>query len=415
MTKGLLESRWVVASLALLAGVGMGWVSRDISQPPSVPANVANNAANPQAVGRSQSTSSSFATSEGGAADGGSMFAVKSTNAMKPSVEDTRRAEADGILKNLITEMEKGDKLNYRQLFKTLGQLRDFGPEGVAVIAGYLRSGEDLVVTGAGSSGRSMSLRSLLLNAMGEMPASPELAALNMEIMKGTPLIEEAALAAYNLHRMAPGEYTNAAAARINWLLENMSSNTAVNTSDAMERELRYAAQFASYTGSAETLALLTRQAIADPAMARTITSSLRKFPAETQAATLASMTSSPAASKEVAANSRALTRLDLSNNSVRTSVADLFINQMSDRSREDFLESIVYPDSSSSWRDGGSRWSYFRDQGGGQVESAATKAAKNQGTLQLLDQINSAIRTPVLQQRYEEARQALIAKSGAN
>ncbi|MCE9519695.1 MAG: hypothetical protein K8R87_09105 [Verrucomicrobia bacterium] len=408
MTKGILKSQLLVVSATLLAGIGIGWVSRDISQPHAPPAVVTKNASETNTARRSQSSSLFPETPAGGE----SAFGSISKNTAAPSTEEARRAEANGILKRLIAEMEGGDKIDYRQLFKTLGQLRDFGPAGIAAIADYLRSGEDLVVASPGgpggsrgSTGRSMSLRSMLLNALGDMPPSPELAALNLEVMKGTPLIEEAVLAAYNLQRMAPGEYKNAATERVNWLLENLSSNSAVNNTDAMQRELRYATQFASYTGSAQTLALLSQQVNADPAMARMITSSLRNFPGETQAATLASMTSNPAASKEIASNSRALTRLDLSNNSVRGSVADLFLNQMNDRAREDFLETIARPDQYNG-RDGGSRLSYYREPSGGQQASA--QPAQNQATLQLLDQIGTAIHTPVLQQRYDEARQAL-------
>lgn len=394
----------------MLAGIGIGWMARDISQPAPPPAVIAKNASDPNAVRHAQSSSlfpEAPASSE-------SVIGSNDKNTATPSSEEMRRAEANGVLKRLIAEMEMGDKINYRQLYKTLGQLRDFGSAGIAVIADYLRSGEDLVVANPGgsggprgSSGRTMSLRSLLLNALGDMPPSPELAALNLEVMKGTPLIEEAVLAAYNLQRMAPGEYKNAATQRVNWLLENLSSNPALTSSDALQRELRYATQFASYTGSAQTLALLSQQVNADPAMARMITSSLRNFPGETQAATLASMTSNPAVSMEIAANSRALTRLDLSNNSVRGSVANLFLNQMDDRAREDFLETIARPDQGG-WRDGGSRWSYYRDQGG-QPASSVAQPAQNQATLQLLDQISAAIHTPVLQQRYDEARQALM------
>lgn len=119
-------------------------------------------------------------------------------------------------------------------------------------------------------------------------------------------------------------------------------------------------------------------------------------------------MINNPAASKEVAASSEALTRLDMSNSSVRGSVADLFVNQMDDRAREDFLETIACPDQYN-WRDGGSRRSIFRDQNGGSPASAPAQAAQSQATLQLLSQISAAIHTPVLQQRYDEARQALM------
>ncbi len=282
-------------------------------------------------------------------------------------------------------------------------QLRGMGPEGLQVLRDYFRAGQDVKFPNGGYvivDGRvvqSGSLRASLLNSLGEWQGN-EAIDLAREVLKTTSRMSEASAAIAMLEKKAPGAYRAEAIQVVQQLADKPGEKDmwAMNGGSLVLDTMR---QYKA----AELLPAAEALVKKNPMMATQFIASLDSLPADVRTSALQRLFANEAVTKNMTQNPWALQQLNYSEPVVAQNVAQMFAANTDKRFRESFLQTFASTQMTS-----------YAGGGFGMVAGSATndnstdRVARLQGRLSFLDQIAPHATTPVLQERLQDARDAL-------
>ncbi len=293
-------------------------------------------------------------------------------------------------------------------------QLVGMGPEGLQVLRNYFRAGEDVkfsdsqvLFNGAGMV--AVSLRTALLSALGDSPGAGAVE-ITRDVLRSTSRLDEAAIAVAQLQKAAPGAYREEAIQALQRITEKPGDRNEMMRAGLVLMDAMREFKAAELLPAAE--AYVAKNGWYVPQFA----AALDALPADVRGAALQRMFSSEAVVKNFQQNSWGMQSLNYAEPVVAQNVAQIFASSTDKRFRESFLQGFANTQSA---QVGG--WNPVSGgmvvKGGGTGDASAVRAAKVeklQARAAFLDTIAPQCNTPVLQERLQDARDA-IQKAIAN
>jgi len=281
-------------------------------------------------------------------------------------------------------------------------QLRGMGPEGLQVLRDYFRAGQDVKFPDGGYAivdGRvvqSGSLRVALLNSLADWPGS-EAIDLAREVLKTTSRMSEASAVIAVLEKKAPGTYR----AEAIQVVQQFASKPGEKDMSAMNGGSLVLETMRQYKAT-ELLPAAEALVNKSPMMASQFIASIEALPADVRTSALQRIFSNEAVTKSMAQNPWTLQQLNYSEPVIAQNVAQMFAANSDKRFRESFLQTFANTQMVTYSGSGG------MIVGSATNDNSADRAARLQGRLSFLDQIAPVANTPVLQERLQDARDAL-------
>lgn len=277
-------------------------------------------------------------------------------------------------------------------------QLRAAGPEGFQVLRDYFRAGQDVKFQNGYAivNGRAVqSLRAALLDSLGDWPGNEALD-LTREILRTTSRMSEASIAIGQLEKKSPGVYR----AEAIQALQQIATKPPEKDAWAMGGTALFDAM--KQLKAPELLPAAETEVSKNPWTAPQFIASLDALPADVRAPALQRLFANEAVTKSMAANPWSMQALNYSEPVVAQNVAQLFTANTDKRFRENFLTNFANAQAVNF--SGGSGFT----MGGSVVDNSADRVARLQGRLAFLDTIAPQCATPVLQERLQDARDAI-------
>ncbi len=307
---------------------------------------------------------------------------------------------APEILHEVIGKLKgMGPGRRREEIDSLVKKLRAAGPEGLQVLRDYFRVGQDVKFEGGndydGEYGvRIQSLRTALLNKLGAWPASETLD-FAREILQTTSSLSEAFLAIGQLEKNSPGVYRNEAVQTLQKLAsvpegERTESTPAAPLLNAMKEfkatELLPAAEAA--VGN-------------DPWNAARLIVSLEALPAEARTSALQRLFANDKLTEKMMQDEWGMRLLNYSEPVTVENVARLFTANTDKQVREKFLinfantQFVIF-------------WPNSIGTGDGSADKSPDRVTRLQSRIAFLDLIAPQCNTPVLQERWQNTREAL-------
>ncbi len=285
-------------------------------------------------------------------------------------------------------------------------QLRAMGPEGMLVLRNFFRTGQDVKFADGYtiSNGRAvaaLSLRTALLHALGDW-SGPEAQELRRDVLRSTTRIEEASIAIAQLEKSAPGEYRGEAIQEMLRIAEHPADKSQAMAMGGAFIEAMRQLKAAELLPAAEKF--LAQNSWYAPQFAN----ALDALPADLRSAALQRMFSNQAVVKNLQQNAWSLQSMNYAEPVVAQNVAQIFAASTDKRFRENFLQGLA--NSPAMLQVNGLSFG-----GSGGVASSGTasdsreaRVARLQARAAFLESIAPQCDTPVLQERLQDAREAL-------
>ena len=285
-------------------------------------------------------------------------------------------------------------------------QLRAAGPEGLQVLRDYFRAGQDVkfqngytIVNGV----PVQSLRVALLNLLGDWPGNETLD-LTREILRTTSHLSEASVAISQMEKSAPGVYRAEALQAIQAIQQRAVDSGA---KDPWETGGTVLFDVMRKLKATELLPAAETAVGKNPWAAPQFMASLDALPAEVRAPALQRLFQNEAVAKNLASNPWAMQSLNYSEPVVAQNVAQIFTANTDKRFRENFLATFANTQTVG-FSGGVSFVAAGSTAGSTGGDTAGDRVAKLQARAAFLDTIAPQCNTPVLQERLQDARDAL-------
>jgi autotransporter-associated beta strand protein len=229
------------------------------------------------------------------------------------------------------------------------------------------------------------SLRLALLNTLGDWPASEGLA-LAREILGKTSRMAEATIAISQMEKSAPGVYRAEAIQAIQAVQQRAAN---AGAKDPWESGGTGIFDVMRQMKSTELLPVAESAVGKNPWAAQQFIAALDALPAEVRAPALQRLFENEAVKKNMTGNAWMMQSLNYAEPVIAQNVAQIFATNTDKRFRENFLQGIAQPMSFTS-------------------DGTADRVAKLQARAAFVEAIAPQCNTPVLQERLQDAREAL-------
>ncbi len=362
------------------------------------------------------------------------------TSIAHPTTEEIASHSAKAVIERLLSEIENSGSqpLDFFKILGRLQQLQQYGEEGSKAIRDFLRTRQEVVLgedqfiglSGSMNGRRSFlpSLRTSLIQALYEING-PISQATSLEVLRTTSSAYEAILAARNLEKVSPGVYRADALKAISEIIfkskdpedSRISTPQIINIDTLLMSKHPYNPDDKRtvvwkdiYTETFRLVAYYQAQEIfpqveelikEKPELVYHWINSLIQSPcsAEEQIDSYRRLTRNEKTLKMILENSSSFSLLDFQDEKARQWIREIYGDKMDVERKERFIQEIgklgskgnIYP----------TFW--FMNENKLNSIQPFTKP-RLEGALQLLNELESPLDTPALQQRLVDSRQKL-------
>ena len=281
-------------------------------------------------------------------------------------------------------------------------QLRTKGPEGLRVLRDYFRAGQDVKFEDGywinyGGAVVKRTLRSMLLDALGGWPEAADVA---RDVLRSTSLLSEASVAMEQLEKSSSGTYRAEVIQALQRIMENPDEANDTTQSSSVLIDAMKRLKATELLPAAESLVAKSGR------FAREFLAALGALPADVSAPAIQRLFANESVARELAQDPWSLHSLNYAEPVTAQSLAQVFASNTDKRFREHVLQSFASYHSKQvgRWDEGG------RNMASDDADAAARaeRITQLQARLGFLDSIVPQCNTPVLQERLQDAKDAI-------